>query len=168
MALKRRESNLPTRFAIPMAPMIDVTFLLLMFFMCNLRVSTSEADFRQNLPVGGPKPVLNDDVVLPEIKVGLKSDRDGRLISITIGSKDLGNDDAAFDQLSDEVLTVVRRLGNPLRKDVEVEIDADFETEYRHVMKAVSKCTGRLDPQTKQVARYIEKIKFAPPHKPKE
>ena len=62
---------------------------------------------------------------------------------------------------------IIGRPGNPLTKDVEVEIDADYETQYKYVVKAISKCTGRYDPGTKQVTRYVEKIKFAPPHKPK-
>jgi hypothetical protein len=34
------------------------------------------------------------------------------------------------------------------------------------VIRAISKCTGRLDPQTKQMIRYVEKIKFSPPKQP--
>ena len=75
--------------------------------------------------------------------------------------------DAAFDRLNREILQIIGRPGNPLTKDVEVEIDADYEVHYSFVVKAISKCTGRMDAQTKQIARYVEKIKFAPPHKPK-
>jgi hypothetical protein len=31
----------------------------------------------------------------------------------------------------------------------------------------VTECTGRLDPDGRQIARYVEKVKFAPPHKPR-
>jgi hypothetical protein len=89
------------------------------------------------------------------------------LTQLTLGSKNLGTDDAAFVCLNQEILRIIGRPGNPLTKDVEVEIDADFETHYHYVVKAISNCTGRLDPQTRQVARFVEKIKFAPPHLPK-
>ena len=86
---------------------------------------------------------------------------------LTLGSKNLGNDDLAFERLNKEILQIIGRPGNPLTKDIEVEIDADYETQYKYVVKAISKCTGQLDPGSNQVARYVEKIKVAPPHKPK-
>jgi biopolymer transport protein ExbD len=117
--------------------------------------------------VTAPSNAAVPDVNLPDMKVGLHSDRDGNLTSLTFGAKNLGNDEAAFERLSQEVLAIIGRPGNPLTKDIEVEIDADFECQYRYVVKAISRCTGRFDPQTQKIARYVEKIKFAPPHKPK-
>lgn len=157
----------PDKIKLPMAPMIDIVFLLLMFFMLNLKIVAPEGNFNMNLPISAPAQTQKADVNLPDIKVGLRSDREGLLTQLTLGSKNLGNDDAAFDRLNREILQIIGRSGNPLTKDVEVEIDADYETQYRYVVKAISKCTGRMDVQTKQIARYIEKIKFAPPHKPK-
>lgn len=152
---------------IPMAPMIDIVFQLLIFFMLNLKIVAPEGNFNINLPIMAPAQAREPDVNLPDIKVGLRSDRDGNLTQLTLGSKNLGNDDAAFERLNREILQIIGRPGNPLTKDVEVEIDADYETHYRYVVRAISSCTGRMDPQTKQIARYVEKIKFAPPHKPK-
>ena len=157
----------PSIIRLPLIPLIDIMFLMLMFFVLNLKVITPESRFTGNLPGGPPSSTTDIAASLPDIKVGLRSDRDGRLMQLTLGSKNLGNDDAAFDRLSKEILQIIGRPGNPLTKDVEVEIDADFETRYRYVVKAISKCTGRMDAQTKQIARYVEKIKFAPPHKPK-
>lgn len=87
-------------------------------------------------------------------------------MQLTFGGRNLGNDDAAFDRLNAEVLKVIVKPGNPLTKDIEVEIDADFNVRYEYTIRAVSKCTGRLDPQTKRVVRYIEKIKFKPSKRP--
>ena len=156
-----------TKVEIPMAPMIDIVFQLLIFFMLNLKIVAPEGNFNINLPVNAPAAAAAD-VNLPEIKVGLRSDRDGNLTQLTLGGNNLGNDNAAFDRLNSEILKVIGRPGNPLTKDVEVELDADFECQYKYVVKAISSCTGRMDRQTNQIARYIEKIKFAPPHKPKD
>ncbi len=156
-----------TKVEIPMAPMIDIVFQLLIFFMLNLKIVAPEGNFNINLPISAPANAAQD-VNLPEIKVGLRSDRDGNLTQLTLGGNNLGNDNAAFDRLNKEILNVIGRPGNPLTKDVEVELDADFECQYKYVVKAISSCTGRLDRQTNQIARYIEKIKFAPPHKPKD
>ncbi len=165
MKLRNRSTG-PTKVEIPMAPMIDIVFQLLIFFMLNLKIVSPEGNFNINMPISAPMAAASDNN-LPEIKVSLRSDRNGKLTQLTFGTKDLGNDDNAFERLNREILTIIGRPGNPLTKEVEVEIDADFETHYKYVVKAISKCTGRYDPDTKQVARYVEKIKFAPPHKPK-
>ena len=147
--------------------MIDIALLLMMFFVLNLKFAAPDEHFKLNLPVSAPSLIQRADLNLTDIKVGLHSDRNGVLTQLTLGSKNLGNDDAAFERLNREILEIIGRPGNPLTKDVEIEIDADFETQYRYVARAVSQCTGRMDVQTKQIARYVEKIKFAPPHKPK-
>ena len=165
MKMRNRSSG-PAKVEIPMAPMIDIVFQLLIFFMLNLKIVAPEGNFNINMPIGAPTAAAAEQN-LPEIKVGIRSDRDGNLTQLTLGSKNLGNDDMAFERLNKEILQIIGRPGNPLTKDIEVEIDADFETQYKYVVKAISKCTGRMDPGTKQVARYVEKIKFAPPHKPK-
>ncbi len=156
----------PSKVEIPMAPMIDIVFQLLIFFMLNLKIIAPEGNFNINMPIGAPSNQTSEKN-LPDIKVGLRSDANGNLTQLTLGQKNLGNDDAAFSRLNSEILKIIVRPGNPLTKDVEVEIDADYELHYKYIIQAVSKCTGRYDPQTKQVVRYIEKIKFAPPHKPK-
>ena len=51
-----------------------------------------------------------------------------------------------------------------MAQDVEVEIDADYDLRYEYIIKAVSKCTGRLDSRG-NVIRYVEKVKFAAPKK---
>jgi len=149
-----------------MAPMIDIVFQLLIFFMLNLKIVAPEGNFNINLPISAPSNAPSD-VNLPDIKVGLRSDRDGNLVQLTLGGNNLGNDNAAFDRLNAEILKIIGRPGNPLTKDIEVELDADFECQYKYVVKAISRCTGRFDQKTQSVTRYIEKIKFAPPHKPK-
>ena len=165
MKLQNRLSG-PTKVQIPMVPMIDIVFLLLIFFMLNLKIVSPEGNFNINLPISAPSASAAE-LTLPEIKVGMVSDRQGNLMQLTLGSRNLGNDEMAFERLNKEILKIIGRPGNPLAKDIEVEIDADYETQYKYVVKAISKCTGRLDPGSKQVARYVEKIKFAPPHKPK-
>lgn len=164
--MKLAKASALSKVEIPMAPMIDIVFQLLIFFMLNLKIVAPEGNFNINLPVSAPSNA-QQDISLPDIKVGLRSDRDGNLVQLTLGGNNLGNNDAAFDRLNQEILKIIGRPGNPQTKDIEVELDADFECQYKYVVKAISRCTGRFDPQTQQIARYVEKIKFAPPHKPK-
>lgn len=149
----------------PLVPLINVALLLLIFFVWGLNVDGVQSFGHQNLPLGS-RAITATELNLAEIKVGLRSDRAGNLTRVTLGSIDLGHDDAAFERLNKEVLAIVSRSGNPLRRDVEVEIDADYETQYKYVARAVAKCSGRFDPETRQVTRYVEKIKFAAPHQP--
>lgn len=165
--MKFSPGNGPSIIRLPLVPLFDVMFLLLMFFMLNLKGLSSARHFTVNLPAGPPAPASASAANLSDIRVGLRSDREGRLTQLTLGSTNLGSDDAAFDRLNREILQIIGRPGNPLTRDVEVEIDADYETQHRYVVKAISTCTGRMDPQTRQIARYVEKIKFAPPHKPR-
>ncbi|MDB5346225.1 MAG: Biopolymer transport protein ExbD/TolR [Schlesneria sp.] len=164
--MKFANSTVPTKIVIPMAPMINVIFLLLIFSMLSMKIVSPEANFNINLPVTAPSHAQSH-ASLPVIKVGLESDRDGNLTQLTLGGTNLGNDEAAFDRLNKELLLLIGRPGHPHTKDIEVELDADYECQYQYVAKAISLCTGKSDPQTQQGARYVEKIKFAPPHKPK-
>lgn len=153
-----------SKVEIPMAPMIDIVFQLLIFFMLNLRIMAPEGNFDINMPARG---AVAPPGARPVIKVGLHADGDGNLTQLTIGQKNLGNDEVAFDRLNQEILQIIGRPGNPAADDLEVELDADFECHYKYIVKAISRCTGRMDPQTHQIARYVERIKFAPAHKPK-
>jgi biopolymer transport protein ExbD len=161
-----KASSGPVRIRIPIAPLISVAFLLLMFFMLNLKIIAAGGSYYRNMPITAPTGSTAHHHA-HDIKVSLKSDQEGNLTQLAIGSKNLGNDEFAFELLNKEILAIIGRPGNPLTKEIEVEIDADFETQYKYVVKAISKCTGGIDPDTRQVARYVEKIKFAPPHAPK-
>lgn len=153
----------PAKVDIPMAPMIDIVFQLLIFFMLNLKIVAPEGDFNVNMPRrGGP----GTDAGLP-IKIGLRSDLDGHLTQLMIGDRNLGNDAAAFDRLNREILQIVGRPGNPAAGELEIELDADYETQHHYVVKAISRCTGRIDPQTQTLTRFVDRIKFAPPRKPR-
>lgn len=161
MQLTRQPAT--SKVDVPMAPMIDIVFQLLIFFMLNLKIVAPEGDFNVNLPKTGGPGIESS----APIRVGLRSDADGNLIQLTLGTRNLGNDAAAFERLNREILQIIGRPGNPATAEVEVEIDADFETQYRYVVQAISRCTGRFDPQTKTTARYVEKIKFAPAKAPR-
>ena len=107
MKLRNRSSG-PSKVEIPMAPMIDIVFQLLIFFMLNLKIVSPEGNFNINMPIGAPSAAAAEQN-LPDIKVGLRSDRDGNLTQLTLGSKNLGNDDMAFERLNKEILQIIGR-----------------------------------------------------------
>lgn len=156
----------PSTIRFPLIPLLDVMLLMLMVFMLNLRVIYTDGRGVVNLPGAAPDVRSAPIGSASEIKVALHSDERGRLEQITLGTKNLGNDDVAFERLSSEIERICGRHGRPMPGDIEVELNADFETRHEHVVKAISACTGRTDSQTQQVVRFVDKIKFAPPRKP--
>jgi len=153
------------KIEIPMAPMIDVVFQLLIFFLLTLKLIAPEGNFSINMPIGAPVQ-QNDKIALPDLKVRLVANPDGSLNRLQFGGRNLGNDETAFERLNNEILRYIGRPDNPLMKDVEVEIDADYNLNYRYTMRAVSACSGRIDPKSGQVVRYVKKVKFAAPRRP--
>lgn len=148
-----------------MTPMIDCVFQLMIFFMLTLKIVAAEGNFDINMPIGmdaGGTPADQQP-----LKVRLVADQAGNLASVQLGQRNLGNDERAFAQLNSEVLRAIGgQPGNQLAKEMEVEIDADYNLHYTHVISTISACMGRYDERTQQVIRYIEKIKFAPPRRP--
>lgn len=145
-----------------MAPMIDVVFQLLIFFMLTLNIVEPEGDFNVNMPITNDSQA-SDELPMFDIKVRLVANEDGSLNTIRLGQVNLGNGPNVFAGLNNEILKIIGRPGNPITKDMEVEIEADYNLHFEYTLKAVSACTGRLDSSGNHIIRYIEKIKFAPP-----
>jgi biopolymer transport protein ExbD len=162
MAKRREEVPMPKP---DMTPMIDCVFQLMIFFMLTLKFVQAEGNFDINMPIGQSQGAA--DPLAQDIKVRMIADPAGNLVSLQMGSRKLGNDERAFVQLNSEILRAIGGTpGGPASKDTEVEIDADYNLHYSYVISAIGACTGRFDERTKQIVRYIEKIKFAPPRRP--
>lgn len=163
--MKIRRHGSEDKIETQMAPMIDVVFQLLIFFMLTLKIVEPEGDFNINMPIGAPAQSTNQDIQLSDIKVRLIADPvTGVLSDLRLGQRSLGNGNDAFARLNGEILRIIGQPGNPLMKDQEVEIDADYDLNYEFIIKAVSSCTGRME--NGKLIRYIEKIKFAAPRDP--
>jgi len=68
-----------------MAPMIDVVFQLLIFFMLTLKIIEPEGDFSINMPQGKPAPDVKNEAVIDPLLVRLNANPDGTLRSLQIG-----------------------------------------------------------------------------------
>ena len=149
-----------------MAPMIDVVFLLLIFFMCTLKIISQEGDFNINMPAVA-QAQTETPKLLPDFKVRLLADvASGQLIEVRFGQRSLGTGPRAFQLLQQTIKEQI--AGSPYADEIEIEIDADFDLNYEHVISAVSACTGEVSGSKteggrKKISRFVEKIKFAPP-----
>lgn len=149
---------------IDMTPMIDVVFQLLIFFMLTLKIKADEGDFSINMPLGQAQMT---ESTIPDLKVRMIANPDGTLAALQFGRRNLGTGDRAYAELNQQVLAVIGRPGGAFSKDLAVEIDPDYELDYAEVMKAITAVSGRVDPISKQPRKYLEKVKFAKPRKPK-
>lgn len=162
--MKIRTRTNTTKIETQMAPMIDVVFLLLIFFMLTLKIVEPEGDFDINMPIGAPAQSAVTDAELPPFKVRMEADPDtGELRQLSFNGIALGSGRGVFDVLNGEILKSVNALqaagpGNLDRQ--EVEIDPDYGLRYENIISAISACSGRM--VDGRMVRYISRIKFAP------
>lgn len=155
----------PGKIEVQMAPMIDVVFQLLIFFMLTLKIITPEGHFDINMPIGISQ-AESDELPPQDIKVRLTANPDGSLQQVYFGSRPLGGDvPAAFERLNNQIAGLVGGAGQ-FSDDIEVEIDAAYNLDYEYTIKAVSACLGRIDPSTGRPIHYVSNIKFKPPQRP--
>ncbi|REK16579.1 MAG: biopolymer transporter ExbD [Planctomycetota bacterium] len=156
----RNTGELSDKVDIQMTPMIDIVFLLLIFFIFNFRIVVQEGDFNIRMPVAGPS-AASIDTQLP-IRVRLTSDDEGNLTGIVAGDRKLDN----FSDLHQFILAQVGNDAGPDGADnMEVELDCDYGLKYRYVISAVTAISGYVTADG-HIVKLIQKIKLSPPKKP--
>ena len=74
-----------------MTSMIDIVFLLLVFFVMTFKIVEMEGDFTVRMPLAGDSSATSDIVDLP-LKLRLRADDSGTLTSMSLNEIDLGTD----------------------------------------------------------------------------
>jgi biopolymer transport protein ExbD len=159
--VKIRNKEHGTKQELEMTSMIDIVFLLLIFFVMTFKIVEMEGDFSVRMPLASNSSGAVDDTELP-LKLRLKADENGRLTSIAMNEVQLGTD---FDALRSTVVGLVGGTqpeagaeGGP-----EVEIDTDYNLRYEYVINAITAVSGyKVGNET---VKLIEKIKFAKPRR---
>ena len=153
------------KIAPQMAPMIDVVFQLLIFFMLTLKIVSPEGEFGINMPLAAANE-QSEDPLLPEMKIRVIAAPNGELGSLQLNGRDLGNDEQAFADLT---ASVRRIAGDPTSDaasdDLSVEIDPDYGLNYRWFIKTVGAVSGDKLPDGTTVP-LVENIKFAQARSP--
>lgn len=160
MAMKFK-SHAPEKVEMQLTSMIDVIFLLLIFFIMTFKISAQEGDFNVKMPIGGGSGAM-DSTNIP-IKLRLRANGDGDLVDIVVDdSRSFGND---FGKLRAFILQLTGGNAPPNPEEgPEVEIDLDYNLRYEFVIGAITAITGQR--QGDDIERLVERIKFAPPRKP--
>jgi biopolymer transport protein ExbD len=155
--------GMPDQVSFDMTPMIDCCFQLIIFFMLSMKIFAPEGDFNVKMPIAASEG-MPDPSQLPPIKVRMKSDGAGRLVSLTMGTRTIaGKGEEAFGKLRREILGIVGddRGPNNMASKTEIELDCDPQLHYEYVIRAVTAVSGYIGPN-KEVVKLVEKIKFAP------
>ena len=155
----------PEKIEAQMAPMIDVVFQLLIFFMLTLKISKDEGDFGINMPIGMSGEV-SDELPPTEILLRLIANDDGTLGSVKVENNTYGPTEDVWDNVNRKITGLAGQPTNGPNDDIEVKIDADYNLHYNNTVQAVSAATGKVI--NDQPVRYVNKIKFAPPRRPEE
>ena len=107
--MKFRGHHADDKTQLSMTSMIDIVFLLLVFFVMTFKISAQEGDFNVKMPLQGDGAPV-DDTELP-LKLRLKSNGAGQLQEITL------NDNLSFgtdwNQLRSYVVQMVGDTAGP-------------------------------------------------------
>jgi biopolymer transport protein ExbD len=159
-----RIKNTPNTDAqLNLTSMIDVVFLLLIFFIMTFKIAAQEGDFSVKMPLqnAGGQP-LEPDADLP-IKLRLKADASGNLAEIIV------NDNQSFAQDFNRLRAFILQMtpggttGPSEDEGPEVELDLDYQLRYEYVIRAITSVTGHR--QGDEIIRLVNRLKFAPPRK---
>lgn len=157
MRIRKSKGGMPDKIEMQMTPMIDVVFQLLIFFIFSFKIVTQEGDFNVKMPIAGGA-AMNADV-LPPFKVRLVAAADGKLSGIQLDGQPIDGFNALHEQ-------IIARIGvdapASLKESAEVELDCDYGLHYRHVIDAITACSGYVAPDG-SIIKLIEKIRFSPP-----
>jgi biopolymer transport protein ExbD len=152
-----------SKIEMQMTPMIDVVFLLNIFFMVTFKIVLPEGDFSIRMPSAAAARSMELSETLPTPLV-MKAGPNGELADIRLGGRSFGNGPDAFLRLHQQIRGMVNDAGGPgTADDLEIELDCDYDLNYEHVMRAITAITGYIE--NGQPHKLIERIKFTPPKK---
>ncbi len=144
-----------------MTPMIDVVFLLNIFFMVTFKIVLPEGDFNIRMPSAAAARAMEMSESIPTPLV-MKANAEGKLVDMRLGGRSFGNAPDAFLKLHQQIRGMVNDAGGPgTASDLEIELDCDYDLKYEHVMRAITAITGYIE--NGQPHKLIERVKFTPP-----
>lgn len=161
--MKMRHRGSAEKNQLNMTSMIDIVFLLLVFFVMTFKIVELEGDFSVHMPLASQGGAVTDPTELP-LKLRLRADASGSLSSMTLNDIDLGSGDDAFDRLRAQVVEMIGPTAPaPGVKGPEIEIDTDYNLRYENVIQAITAVSGYKDGD--KIVKLIERIKFAKPRR---
>jgi biopolymer transport protein ExbD len=164
MRLRRRSRAGGPPISLQTTAMIDIVFLLLVFFILTFRIVAVEGDLNLAMPkhsAAAPPPVEDLPITLT---VKLEAGDSGDLSRLSINGKELEATTGAtlFAVLQDYIRQLVGTEDGASR-NFEVELDCDATLKYRFLVEAMSAVSGyRVRSGDKdRIVPLIEAVRFA-------
>ena len=117
------------------APLIDVVFLLLIYFMVSAQLQRPEADLGLSLP--GEVSVLNDLIMLDEQIIEISNSG-----HITLNDQIFRGDDIKQLQRLKGILIRYKLATDQLSQPASIIIDADSESQHEDVVSVLNVCAA--------------------------
>ncbi|MBC8354810.1 MAG: biopolymer transporter ExbD [Planctomycetes bacterium] len=138
-----------------MSSMIDIVFLLLVFFVMTFRITSQEGEF----VMAGADAIVSDGesrgTNLPLI-LRLDASPEGRLIAISLN----GQRATSFEEVQARLIGLEE---DGALRDVVMTVDCDSKLKYENVIAALDNVTGYRD-ELGQLRPLIRSTKFANRH----
>ncbi|MGI9429737.1 MAG: biopolymer transporter ExbD [Bythopirellula sp.] len=157
--MKIRNTEHRDKIVLQMTPMIDIVFQLLVFFVFTFKIVLPEGDFNIRMPSSSASQSSQPSET-PLLQVKLRSTPSGDLASVQLGDLSFSGE-APFLQLHEAIRGMINDAGGPGSTDQEVEIEADYDLQYRFAMNAMTAITGEIDDNGEQ-HKLVERVRFAP------
>ena len=157
--MKFRHHDRDEKIKLQMTAMIDVVFLLNIFFLCTFKIVLPEGDFNVQMPSAAAAQAADPTETLP-LRLVLKAGPNGELADLLLAGRSFGTGGDAFARLQQHIRGIVGG-GGPAAAEQEVELDCDYGLNYEYVVKAMTAVTGYIE--NGQRHKLIERIKFVPP-----
>jgi len=123
-----------------MSAMIDVVFLLLIFFMLTLQIVEPEGVHALDAKPAGTRVMPGCGI---DIKVRLVASEDGQLADVRLGSRSLGSGSDAIRQLGREIQALARDSKRLVDDGLPVKIEADTSLNFEYTLRALGACQKR-------------------------
>jgi len=156
--MKIRHHERGDKIELSMTPMIDIVFLLNIFFLFTFKIVLPEGDFNVQMPSAAAARAAAPSE-LPPLRLVMKSAPTGELADLQLAGRSFGNGRDAFAQLQKYIRT--QFVAEGAADEQEIEIDADYDLDYDYVVRAITAVTGYIE--NGQPHKLIERIKFTPP-----
>lgn len=150
-------AGLPEKIEIPMTPMIDMVFQLLVFFIMNFKVVDQEGDFNVKMPLAGAVISPDDPSLSENFTLTLAADENGELAGIRINDQPFDS----FKDVRDYVISNVAPTPDSEDGGAQVELDCAPNLKYGYTVDAISAVSGWVN-ERGDVVRLVSKIKFRP------
>ena len=153
MAPRKKYGTEETSMELQMAPMIDVIFQLIIFFMCSIHFKSLEGKLYSYLPKekGMGVTTMTDVTILPDVRIRLIYSEDAKPLMSKIR---VGDQYFNWNTLATYIENLAPTLILPNGIDIiPVKIDADDRVTTQAVVNALNICKKAGVPKTEFAAK---------------